>query len=147
MEFEFPVTPSANASTTDVFPVPVGPRNRSDAIGLCGSFIPLINFSRQLVIAVVASSWPTIREANFDLRFWTFGLVFVISIVRIGVFLIQNSVELVYEMFGVRLLIEGAGDQVSIRRIARIDQKHRPPFAFEFAYFEHCVPPMRASTL
>src|SRR5208282_49070 len=82
--FGEPVNPSANASTTKVLPTPVGPRNSNDAIGRRGSDNPLMNFSRQAVIAATASSCPTIREANLSRSSCTFGLTFVVSMIRIG---------------------------------------------------------------
>ena len=59
---------SASERASSVLPTPVGPRNRNEPIGRCGSDRPARLRRMALATAVTASSWPITRSCNTSSR-------------------------------------------------------------------------------
>ena len=61
-------------AASSVLPTPVGPRNRKDPIGRCGSASPARLLRTELATAVTAWCWPTTRRWSCSSRWISFSV-------------------------------------------------------------------------
>ena len=64
---------SASALASSVFPTPVGPKNKKEPIGFCGSLIPARERMMASVTFMTPSSWPMTLSCSCLSRFSVFA--------------------------------------------------------------------------